>query len=88
MECISAEGNSLPPSVIFSEKDVQQQWFPNDEKAQERFKLWNFLCTENGYSSNAVSLEWLQKVFLPYTDPGASGGSDGRLLVLDGPCLG
>ena len=32
IECISAEGNALPPTVIFNGKDIQQQWFPLDAK--------------------------------------------------------
>jgi hypothetical protein len=81
IECISAEGNALPPTVIFSGKNVQQQWFPDDEQGQDKLKRWTFVCTDNGYTSNQVSLEWLQKVFLPMTNP---GGKDWRLLVVDG----
>jgi hypothetical protein len=65
IECVSAEGNAVPPVVIFSGKNIQQQWFPDDIKAQELLRSWRFVCTENGYSSNDVSLEWLQKIFLP-----------------------
>ena len=38
IECISAEGNALPPTVIFSGKNVQQQWFPDDEQGQDKLK--------------------------------------------------
>ena len=81
IECVSAEGNALPPTVIFEGKNVQQQWFPNNQRDQAKLQSWRFICTENGYSSNFVSLEWLHKVFIPLTNP---GGQDWRLLVLDG----
>jgi hypothetical protein len=32
IECISADGQILPPLVIFAGKHVQQQWFPDAEK--------------------------------------------------------
>ena len=81
IECISAEGNALPPTVIFEGKNIQQQWFPNDQRDQAKLQSWRLICTDNSYSNNFVSLEWLHKVFIPLTDP---GGQDWRLLVLDG----
>ena len=73
-QCSSAHGH-------FEGKNIQQQWFPNDQRAQAKLQSWRFTYTDNGYSSNFVSLEWLHKVFIPLTDP---GGQDWRLLVLDG----
>jgi hypothetical protein len=81
IECISPEGNYLPPVVIFSGKAVQQQWYSRDPKKLEKFKPWRFICSDNGYTSNDIGLEWLQKVFIPLTNP---RGKDWRLLILDG----
>ena len=81
IECISAEGNTLPPTVIFSGKNVQQQWFLNNPREQAKLQSWQFICTESGHSCNSISLEWLQTVFIPLTNP---GGQDWRLLILDG----
>jgi hypothetical protein len=55
LECVNAEGNCLPPVVIYTGKSVQQQWFPkNDEELQE-YVSWNFAATENGWCCAAVS---------------------------------
>lgn len=61
IECISATGRYLSPLVIFKEKSVQQQWFPLDLKP---FSDWEFTATENGWTNNAVAVEWLEKIFL------------------------
>ena len=81
IECISAEGNALPPTVIFGGKNVQQQWFPDKPREQAKLQSWQFICIDSGHSCNSVGLEWLQTVFIPLTNP---GGQDWRLLVLDG----
>jgi 4-hydroxybenzoate polyprenyltransferase len=69
---------ALPPLVIFKGQTVQQQWFPPDLRP---FRDWKFTATENGWTSDEVALEWLQKVFLPRT---ATRGQETRLLIFDG----
>jgi 4-hydroxybenzoate polyprenyltransferase len=79
IECISAIGIALLPLVMFRGKSVQQQWFPmglND------FIGWLFTATDNGWTTDATALEWLQKVFIPQTAP--RDPSEARLLILDG----
>ena len=39
IECISAEGNALPPIVSFEGKNVQQQWFPNNQRDEGKLNL-------------------------------------------------
>ena len=80
IECISANGNSVDPIVIFRGKTIQQQWFP--ENCLDDFKGWLFAVSENGWTSNTLAFEWLTKVFIPRTKPQHQGGY--RLLVLDG----
>ncbi|KAK4120714.1 DDE-domain-containing protein [Parathielavia appendiculata] len=79
IECISATGRYLHPLVIFKGKSVQQQWFPLD---LEPFDGWEFVATENGWTNNAVGVEWLERIFIPQTQP--DDPSDYRLLILDG----
>jgi hypothetical protein len=67
IECISATGQAIDPLVIFKGKDVQQQWFPDEEDRLLVFKGWAFDTSQNGWTSNAIGLEWLQKVFIPKT---------------------
>jgi hypothetical protein len=79
IECISANGDSIPPLIIFKGKSVQQQWFPTDITS---FEGWQFTATKNAWTDNAVALEWLQKLFIPRTQPRDS--TQKRLLILDG----
>jgi 4-hydroxybenzoate polyprenyltransferase len=79
IECISAAGRYLSPLVIFKGKSVQQQWFPLDLTP---FKGWEFTATDNGWTNNAVAVEWLKKIFIPQTQP--DDPSEYRLLILDG----
>jgi 4-hydroxybenzoate polyprenyltransferase len=76
LECVSATGVALSPLVIFKGKTVQQQWFPKD---LDLFKDWQFTSTENGWTTDATAVEWLEKVFIPLTDT-----KEPRLLILDG----
>ena len=78
IECVSAEGNYLPPVVIWQGKSVQQQWFPDD---LIQFDKWKFSASTNGYSNNDIGLKWLIDVFLSQTQ---YGRLDWRLLVIDG----
>ena len=75
-ECVSATGIALKPLVTFKGKTVQQQWFPQD---LTQFQGWQFTATENGWTTDATAVEWLQKVFLPLTNT-----QEPRLLILDG----
>ncbi|RYO82061.1 hypothetical protein DL762_006793 [Monosporascus cannonballus] len=78
--CVSADGRSLPPLVIFSGVDVQQQWFPDsDDKAYES---WYFTTSENGWTNTEIGLKWLREVFIPHTKP--QDPDEWRLLVIDG----
>jgi 4-hydroxybenzoate polyprenyltransferase len=79
IECISVPGKALRPLVMFKGKSVQQQWFPTGLSTYEG---WEFTATDNGWTSDATALEWLQKVFLPQTAP--QDPSEARLLILDG----
>jgi 4-hydroxybenzoate polyprenyltransferase len=79
IECVSATGRALPPLVIFKGKSVQQQWFPQD---LSHFKDWQFTATKNGWTSDQTAVEWLEKVFIPRTQP--CNATERRLLVLDG----
>jgi 4-hydroxybenzoate polyprenyltransferase len=77
LECVSAIGKSLTPAIIFKGGSVQLQWFKTEFK-----EPWYFTTSENGWTSNAIALEWLERVFIPETQPDDS--SDARLLVVDG----
>ena len=43
---------------------------------------WHVTFSENGWTSNDITIEWLEKVFSPETESGDS--ADARLLIVDG----
>src|SRR5262249_33653353 len=79
VECVSATGQALPPLVIFKGKTVQQQWFPLDLKP---YATWKFTATESGWINDSTAVEWLEKVFIPATQP--EDPMEPRLLIVDG----
>ena len=79
IECISPIGKALDPLIMFKGKSVQQQWFPI---GLAPYQGWKFTSTDNGWTSDATALEWLQKVFIPRTAP--YDLNEARLLILDG----
>ena len=80
VECISAVGVTLDLLLIFRVKSIQEQWFRH-EFLKSR-PSWHVTFLENGWTSNSIALEWLEKVFLPQITPADS--SDVRLLIVDG----
>jgi len=80
VECISALGVALDPLVIFKAKSIQEQWFKKDFLAKH--PSWHVTFSENGWTSNDIAIEWLEKVFLPQTEP--NDIAEARLLIVDG----
>lgn len=76
VECISADGRSLPPLVIFPGVDLRNNWVCHDAPD------WQFSCSKKGYMNSAINLEWMQKVFEPATRERANGKP--RILISDG----
>jgi hypothetical protein len=75
IECI---GNSvsLLPYIIFKAKVFQEQWFkliPNG---------WRVNVSDDGWATDEISLDWLQKTFIPETKCRRQG--QWILLILDG----
>lgn len=81
MAAISAAPDVLPPALIYQGKsrDLQDSWLDDFESAKHHA----FFCTsEKGWSSEEIGLEWLKRIFHPYTkDPAGRGW---RLLIVDG----
>jgi hypothetical protein len=78
IECIGAAGYVVLPTIMFKGKVHIKGWFeelglPGD---------WRIELSADGWTTNQITLRWLQKCFIPYTT-GRTTGSH-RLLVLDG----
>ena len=76
IECISANGRSLLPMIIWPATTHRSNWtaFPTPG--------WHYACSESGYTNSRISLEWLTRVF----DPQTKGQADQkpRVLICDG----
>jgi hypothetical protein len=59
IECISANGRSLLPMIIWPATTHRSNWtmFPTPG--------WHYACSESGYTDSKISLEWLKRVFDP-----------------------
>src|SRR6266536_2884336 len=80
LACISAIGKWIPPLLIYKGEsgDLMTTWVDEvttDSKA-------HFTVSHNGWSSHAIGLVWLQKVFERYTKP--TRETQKRLLIVDG----
>ena len=67
VECVSAVGVALDPLIIFKAKSIQDQWFKREFLAQH--PKWEVTFSENGWTSNDITIEWLEKVFLSQMRP-------------------
>lgn len=79
VECIGSGGQVLPPLVIT--KGVVHT-IGDHRRMQGVPSLWYFSKSTNGWTSDALAVEWLDKVFDPNTTP--STPSTYRLLIMDG----
>jgi len=77
VECICADGSSIPPLVIFKAENLNYQWIPASIADD-----WRFSCNTKGWTSNEHGLQWLMRIFEPATREKANGGY--RLLICDG----
>ncbi|KAF6527905.1 hypothetical protein HZS61_008207 [Fusarium oxysporum f. sp. conglutinans] len=80
IEAITADGRALTPGIIFKGKELQKQWFFLEEF--RKIADWNYITSPNGWTDNHIAVEWLERVYLPQTQP--ADESDARLIILDG----
>ena len=77
VECICADGSSLPPLIIFKAKQISNSWINPNTPLD-----WKFSVSTKGWTSNKHGLEWLRQVFEPSTREKAQGKQ--RILICDG----
>ncbi len=76
IECISADGRSLQPLIIWPASTHRSNWTTHPTPG------WHYAHSENGYNDSKISLEWLKRVFDPQTREHANGQP--RVLICDG----
>lgn len=76
-------GHNLEPGIIFKGVHLQWQWF-----SREFAKVvpnWQFIISENGWTSNNIAVRWLEEVFIPQVNTIRNDDeSRAVLLILDG----
>jgi hypothetical protein len=75
IECINLN-EVLPPTIIFKGKNLMSGWFntvPRD---------WRFEVSDNGWTTDAIGLSWLEDCFIPHVIKRQRGTYS--LLVMDG----
>jgi hypothetical protein len=76
IECISADGRSLLPLIIWPASTHRSNWTTYPTPG------WHYACSESGYTDSKISLEWLKRVFDPQTK--ARAHQKPRILICDG----
>jgi hypothetical protein len=76
---ICVDGTSIPPALVYkgTSHDLQSSWLDemDDDTAY-------FAASTNGWSCDALGLQWLEKIFDRHTK--AKAGRGRRLLIVDG----
>jgi DDE superfamily endonuclease/Tc5 transposase DNA-binding domain len=78
VECICADGSSIPPLIIFKGENLNCRWIPTNSSED-----WYYACNSKGWTSNEHAIEWLQKCFEPTTTQ-EKANSATQLLIYDG----
>jgi hypothetical protein len=68
----------VPTCIIFKGKVHIQGWFEELDLPRD----WRIKVSANGWTTDQIGLQWLEKCFIPATTARTKGAS--RLLVLDG----
>ncbi|EAQ88445.1 hypothetical protein CHGG_05064 [Chaetomium globosum CBS 148.51] len=78
IECINASGWSVDPMIIFEGKVHISSWYDGSVLP----KTWRIGVSDNGWTTDELTFEWLREVFEPQTRKRTVGRY--RLLILDG----
>ena len=62
IECISASGVTLPPTLIFKGEKLNSEWIPDSTPLD-----WIFTTSNKGWTNDSIGYEWLTTSFEPFT---------------------
>ena len=65
LACISADGTSLPPTLIYQGEshDLMDSWVEDFKDSEVAY----FAASNSGWSSDSLGLQWLERVFDRHT---------------------
>jgi len=69
IECVNSTRWVLPPCIIFKEKVHIEGWYQDTALPAN----WQIEVSENGWTTDQIGLQWLQKVFIPATTSRTTG---------------
>jgi hypothetical protein len=62
IECIAANGSSLPPYIIFIGQEAETQWWP----ISKTLTRWIWAFSPKGWTDNELGKDWLKRVMIPH----------------------
>jgi hypothetical protein len=78
VECVGSTGKVVSPLIIFKCGSNLSEWYTDSNLPPD----WSITYLLNGWMSDELGLQWLEKIFEPNTRPITAGTH--RLLILDG----
>ncbi|XP_067930748.1 uncharacterized protein [Watersipora subatra] len=75
MACVNANGDKMPPFVIFKGKDLWDNWIPKSGDWPNK----SYAASANGWMTSELFLNWFTKSFVPHVK-----GETPCLLIFDG----
>jgi hypothetical protein len=82
LECSNACGDSMPPFLIHSGKELYRRDLPDPIEDEDIYPGWYFTVSPKGWTNDVLAVEWLEKVFIPIAKERARGAP--VALILDG----
>jgi hypothetical protein len=76
IECISASGVTLLPTLIFEGEKLNSEWIPDSTPLD-----WIFTTSNKGWTNDSIGFEWLKTSFEPFT---RNFRDSQYLLLIDG----
>ncbi|EED21178.1 pogo transposable element, putative [Talaromyces stipitatus ATCC 10500] len=78
VECVGSTGTVVPPLIIFKSGTNRAECYTSPKLPPD----WSITHSPNGWTSDEIGLQWLERIFEPKTRPLTVGTY--RLLILDG----
>jgi hypothetical protein len=82
LECSNALGDSMPPFLIHSGKQLYRRDLP--DPMSDEYPGWHFTVSPKGWTNDALAIEWLDKVFIPNAVDNERVVKAPVALILDG----
>lgn len=65
VECVKSTDLVVPPLIIFKSGSNQTDWYKRPNLPDD----WSITPSPNGWISDEISLQWVEKDFEPFTKP-------------------